>query len=137
MATILVVLSAVFIVALSLHAYKKYLQMLAERMDQNEYDAAVTVWEYANLVNKQINAAVREGSDVLDFSKIAVPHSSGYKVSLELMGHYFRVHAVPADYNKTGRLSFYIDTTLSVRAADHAGLQASADDLEYKGESQA
>jgi hypothetical protein len=105
-------------------------------MKQNQYDAAVTVWEYATLVKNQISAAVREGSDVLDFSKIAVPHSSGYKVSLELMGHYFRVHAVPANYNKTGRLSFYIDNALSVRAADHAGAPASAEDLEYEGDSQ-
>jgi len=76
----------------------------------------------------------KPGAGVLDFTKITVPHSQGYRISLELIGGYFRIYAVPARYNRTGRLSFLTDNTLSVRASDRAGQQATSEDAEYKGE---
>ncbi|HKP12800.1 MAG TPA: hypothetical protein VJZ91_11835, partial [Blastocatellia bacterium] len=81
----------------------------------------------------EIDRALRGGEGVLSFTNITVPSSPGYKVSLELMGAYFRVHAVPERYAKTGRLSFVADTTLTVRAADHQGQSASIEDEEYQG----
>lgn len=91
--------------------------------------------DYARQVREQIDDATRQGEGVLDFTAITVPHSQGYRVSLELIGSYFRVYAVPNKYNRTGRLSFVTDTTLSVRAADRAGNPASSEDDEYEGAS--
>ena len=134
MVIILIILAGVFVCALGLHGYKQLQIRREKRMCQHEYDTAVTLWEYARLVREQIDGAVRQGKGVLDFQTITVPHSPGYRVSLELIGTYFRVYAVPNKYNRTGRLSFVTDTTLSVRASDRAGNPASADDPEYEGD---
>jgi hypothetical protein len=131
---ILIILAGVFVCALGLHGYKQLQIRRERRMRENEYNTAVTLWEYSRLVREQIDAAIRQGKGVLDFTTITVPHSQGYRVSLELIGSYFRVYAVPNKYNRTGRLSFVTDTTLSVRAADRTGNPASADDSEYEGE---
>jgi hypothetical protein len=135
MAIILVVLSAVFAGALGLHAYKQFKIRRRQRISENEYAVAVTIWDYARLVKRQIEDAIRQGAGVLDFTKITVPHSQGYKVSLELIGPCFRVFASPDRYAKTGKLSFVADNTLIVRAADRSGEQADSDDPEYKGDS--
>jgi hypothetical protein len=135
MAIILVVLSAVFVCALGLHLYKQFKIRQQQRISENEYAVAVTIWEYARLVKSQIEEAIRQGTGVIDFTKITVPHSQGYKVSLELIGSYFRVYAIPGSYAKTGKLSFVADNNLIVRAADRAGEQATSDDPEYKGDS--
>src|SRR5215470_11013098 len=134
MIIILITLAAIFVAALALHLYKQMNQRLERRMEENGYNAAVTLWNYARKVKAQIDYATRAGAGVLDFSKIAVPHSKGYKISFELIGAYFRVYAVPYEYYKTGKLSFFTDNTLTVRASDHAGQQATAQDLEYKGD---
>src|SRR5215208_2178141 len=105
-ALILIILAAVFIGALGLHAYKQYRIRQQERMNQNEYDVALTIWEYARAVKAQIDDAIQQGTGVIDFTKITVPHSQGYRVSLELIGSYFRVYAIPDRHAKTGRLSF-------------------------------
>jgi hypothetical protein len=134
MAIVLVVLTAVFVSVLGVHSYKQYLLRLERRMNENEYNAAVTSWEYARLVKDRIDASVRQGNGALDFTKITVPHTHGYQLSLELIGAYFRVYAVPSRYNKTGRLSFLTDNTLSVRASNRAGQPASSEDGEYQSD---
>src|SRR4029077_14573784 len=106
------------------------------RMSENEYNVAVTLWEYAKLVKQQLDSATRLGTGVLDFNKMTVPHSQGYRISLELIGAYFRVYAVPSRYNRTGRLSFLTDNTLSVRASDRSGQQSTSEDGEYKGDAE-
>jgi hypothetical protein len=131
---ILIILAGVFVCALGLHGYKQLQFRRERRMRENEYNTAVKLWEYSRLVREQIDGAIRQGKGVLDFTTITVPHSQGYRVSLELIGSYFRVYAVPNKYNRTGRLSFVTDTTLSVRAADRGGNPACADDSEYEGE---
>jgi hypothetical protein len=103
-------------------------------MNENEYNAAVTSWEYARMVKDAVDTAIRQGSGVLDFTKITVPHTQGYQISLELIGAYFRVYAVPARYNRTGRLSFLTDNTLSVRASNRSGQPATAEDGEYQSD---
>ena len=132
--TVLIILAAVFIGGLTMHALKQYQLRLKQRISDNEYNVAVKLWEYACVVEKSINQAIRKSNGVLEFARIAIPTSDGYHLSLELIGTYFRVHAVPTRYNRTGKLSFLTDNTLTVRAADHLGRQASADDPEYKGD---
>lgn len=134
MAIILVILTAVFVGVLAVHAYKQFKISQQRRISENEYNAAVTLWEFARLVKDQIDTAVHQRTGLLDFKKIAVPHSQGYKISLELIGTYFRVYAVPAKYSRTGRLSFLTDNTLSVRASDRSGQQATSEDGEYQGD---
>lgn len=136
MAIVLVILAAVFVSVLGVHAYKQYQLRQQRRMNENEFNAAVTLWEYARLVRDRIDAAIRQGSGVLDFTKITVPHTQGYKISLELIGAYFRIYAVPARYNRTGRLSFLTDNTLSVRASNRSGQMATTEDGEYQSEAE-
>lgn len=135
MTIILIILAAVFLGVLGLHSYKQFKIRQQRRIDENEYDVAVTLWEFARELKAHLDTAIRKSDGVLDFTAITVPHSQGYNISLELIGVYFRVYAVPSRYNKTGRLSFLTDNTLSVRASDRAGRQATSEDGEYKGDS--
>lgn len=137
MAIVLVILAGIFVGALALHGYRQFKVRQERRIEENEYEVAVALWEFASLVKSNIEYALGNGQGVLDFTKIIIPSSQGYKISLELIGTYFRVYAVPLKYARTGRLSFLTDNTLTVRAADHAGERASAEDAEYKGESNA
>ena len=134
MAIVLIILTAVFLGVLGLHAYKQFKIRQQRRISENEYNVAVTLWEYARVVRQHVDTAIRQSGGVMDFRKITVPHSRGYKISLELIGAYFRIYAVPDRYNWTGKLSFLTDNTLSVRASDRAGSQATSEDGEYKGE---
>jgi hypothetical protein len=133
MAVILIILAAAVLITLGLYGFRFYQDRLEQRMSKNEYNTAVMLWEFARRIKGEIDQAMRGSKGVLDFTNITVPSSDGYKVSLELIGAYFRVHAVPARYAKTGRLSFVADTTLTVRAADHQGQSASIEDEEYQG----
>lgn len=51
-----------------------------------------------------------------------------YKLELNPSGDKFEATATPKAYGKTGRRSFFVDETGTVRAADHAGQPATADD---------
>jgi hypothetical protein len=51
-----------------------------------------------------------------------------YKIELTTIGDRFEVTATPRNYGKTGRRSFYLDQSGVVRAADHKGRPATADD---------
>ena len=137
MAIVLVILASIFVIALGLHAYKQLLQRRLQRMVENEYNVAVTLWNYGRLVKNQLDETVRQRAGVIDFYKITVPHSPGYRVVLELSGYRFRVYAVPEKYHRTGRLSFYLDNEVTVRASDHAGEPAGEQDPEYEGETTA
>lgn len=133
MVIVLVILAILVVSAGGLYAYKWIQQLKLERMIKHEYDVAVTIWKYARLVKSQTDEALKRGGGVIDFQKIAVPHSRGYKVSLELAATGFKIYAVPDRHNKTGRLSFYTDQTLTVRASDRGGARATVDDVEYPG----
>jgi hypothetical protein len=52
----------------------------------------------------------------------------GYKIELTIVGSKFEVTAVPDEYGKTGRNSYFVDHTNVLRGADHAGSVATADD---------
>lgn len=53
---------------------------------------------------------------------------AGYKVEITLTAEGFAVTAVPVEYGKTGRLSFFIDESGTIRGADHAGAPATVSD---------
>ena len=133
MTVILIIIAAAALFTLGLYGFRYYRDRLERRMAENEYNTAVRLWEFAKLIKAEIDRAMRGSKGVLDFTNITIPSSAGYKVSLELIGAYFRVHAVPVRYTKTGRLSLVADTTLTVRAADHHGQPASIEDAEYQG----
>ena len=51
-----------------------------------------------------------------------------YRIELEVLGDKFEISATPKSYGKTGRRSFFLDNSGTVRAADHKGQPATADD---------
>ena len=53
---------------------------------------------------------------------------SGYKFEVTAIGDKFEVTGVPAEYGKSGVLSFFIDQTQILRGADHSGAPATASD---------
>lgn len=133
MVIIIITLSVVFAAALGFHAYKRVLQMREKRMTENEYNTAVTLWKYSTVLRAELDQAISKSRGVLDYSRITVPHSHGYRVTLELEGRSFRVNGIPERYNRSGRLSFYVDDTLTVRSGDHKGDFATGQDEEYAG----
>lgn len=133
MAIILIILAAAVLILAGWYGFRYYQEQIERRMSENEYNTAVTLWEFAKQIKSEIDQVMRAGNDVLNFSNITIPSSAGYRLTLELMGTYFRVHAVPMRYARTGRLSFVADTTLTVRAADHQGQSAAIEDEEYQG----
>jgi hypothetical protein len=52
----------------------------------------------------------------------------GYQIEVNASGEKFDVTATPREYGKTGRRSFFLDETGSMRAADHKGKPATASD---------
>jgi hypothetical protein len=52
----------------------------------------------------------------------------GYKVELTVVGNKFEASAVPVEYGKTGRMSFFIDESGVLRGADHGGGAATVAD---------
>ena len=52
----------------------------------------------------------------------------GYKIEVTVSGDKFEATAVPLEYNKTGRLSYFVDQSAIVRGGDHAGGPATAAD---------
>ncbi|CAN5816400.1 hypothetical protein BH18ACI4_BH18ACI4_03820 [soil metagenome] len=52
----------------------------------------------------------------------------GYKIELTVVGSKFEATAVPLEYGKTGRMSFFIDETGVLRGADHGGGAATVGD---------
>jgi hypothetical protein len=53
----------------------------------------------------------------------------GYKFDVTVMGDQFEVVAVPREYGKTGKRSFFVDKSGVVRAGDHGGGPATVADL--------
>lgn len=51
-----------------------------------------------------------------------------YNFELEVMSDKFEISATPKTYGKTGRRSFFVDNTGTVRGADHKGQPANTDD---------
>jgi hypothetical protein len=131
----LLVITGVFLaVAVIFYVYRRMQEMRERRIYRNEYRTAVTIWDFARAVKGNTDEMIRQRTEVLDFTKIMIPHGVGYRISLELTAPQFRIYGIPDRYNKTGRLSFYADNTLTVRAYDHSGRVASESDPEYTGD---
>jgi Protein of unknown function (DUF3352) len=47
--------------------------------------------------------------------------NSGYTIQVSASGNRFEASAIPTEYGKTGRLSFFIDESRVLRAGDHGG----------------
>ncbi len=133
MIIILLTIAIILLAALGQSLFRKLRKIRERRMAEATYDTAVRLWSYAAQVRTEIDEMLRKGSGVLSYASIAVPHSPGYKFSLELEAHRFRVHALPLKYGKTARLSLFVDESLTVRASDRAGDFATVDDGEYEG----
>ncbi|HJX93913.1 MAG TPA: DUF3352 domain-containing protein [Pyrinomonadaceae bacterium] len=54
--------------------------------------------------------------------------SQGYKIEVLLLGDQFQVTAVPEEYGKTGKTSYFIDHTNVLRGGDHGGGVATLED---------
>jgi hypothetical protein len=52
----------------------------------------------------------------------------GYRIELTVSGDKFEASAVPVEYGKTGRLSYFVNESVVVRGADHAGGPATVAD---------
>ena len=52
----------------------------------------------------------------------------GYKIESTGTGSSYQVTAVPVEYGKTGRLSFFVDETAVLRGGDHGGSPATVGD---------
>lgn len=53
---------------------------------------------------------------------------SGYRFELTVTGDKFEVSAVPLEYGKSGKLSFFIDSTRVLRGGDRGGASATSSD---------
>jgi hypothetical protein len=114
---------------------RRYLERRrAKRMSDNAYNTALTLWNFARVIKDQLDEVGRGKVDVIDFTKISVPAGTGYNVCLELAAYGFRLHAVPERYDRTGKISLYVDNALTVRAWDRGGENATAEDPAYTGE---
>ena len=57
-----------------------------------------------------------------------VVENHGYKIEVMVSGNKFEITAVPIEYGKTGRTSFFVDESKVVRGGDHGGGPATISD---------
>jgi hypothetical protein len=55
--------------------------------------------------------------------------NSGYRIELSVNGDKFQAVALPVEYGKTGKFSYFVDETGVVRGADHGGAAATVADI--------
>jgi len=55
-------------------------------------------------------------------------NNNGYRIELTLLGDKFEATAVPIEYGKTGKRSYFIDHSQVLRGADHGGGMATLSD---------
>ena len=54
--------------------------------------------------------------------------NSGYKFDLIVTGDKFQLTAVPVEYGKNGKMSYFIDQTRVLRGVDRQGAAATSSD---------
>ncbi len=52
---------------------------------------------------------------------VTLMHGRGYRIDLSVSGANYEATAVPLEYGKTGRMSYFIDATSILRGGDHGG----------------
>ena len=85
---------------------------------QNQYQGSKGAGSYATI--EQLIA------DDLVQRELIEKH--GYKIEMTSSANRFEVTAVPVEYGKTGKTSYYIDQTRVLRGRDHAGTTATVSD---------
>jgi hypothetical protein len=134
MEIVLIAIALILAAGVGLHLFKRHNEARARQLKEREYEAALALWHFGRDVRDYLNETARLGTGVLDFRKIVVPHCKGYKVLIEFIGYAFRIYALPDHHAKSGRLSFYLDNSLTLRAADRNGERATEQDEEYTGD---
>lgn len=100
---------------------------------KNERNVMNTLWSIANAERQyKEKSGTSYGSleqlieaEMLQKETIAL---SAYKIDLRLTAEGFEVTAVPAEYGKSGKLSFFLDQSGQIRGADRGGAAANASD---------
>jgi hypothetical protein len=105
-----------------------------EQIAKNEYETATSLWTFAKTLKGHMDRRAGQDTTVLDFTQISMPKGAGYRISVELSACGFNLRALPNRYSRTGRVSFYADNTLTVRALDRGGAPACVEDPEYMAE---
>jgi len=98
----------------------------------NEREAMSTLWRvsYTETMYKQKNSTYASLEDLVaaDMINKELFENSNYKFEFAITADGYTISAVPAEYGKTGKLSFFIDQTGVARGADRAGAPANASD---------
>ena len=100
---------------------------------KKEREAMGLIWMIAN-AERRYKDKNNSGYGSLDellagnFLTKEVVKSQDYKFEVTVTPEGYAVSAVPVEYGKTGKLSFFMDQTGTIRGADHAGAPASASD---------
>ena len=100
---------------------------------KNERQAMTTLWTIAS---SEEGYRVSNGSgygslDQLIEAKLLPKErleNTGYRFEVTVTADSFQITAVPVEYGKTGKLSYFMDQTHIVRGADHSGGAATASD---------
>ena len=100
---------------------------------RNERQAMTTLWTIAS---SEEGYKVTTGSGYGSLEQLIEAklfpkerlENSGYKFEVTVTGDGFQITAVPVEYGKTGKLSYFMDQTHITRGADHGGAAASASD---------
>jgi hypothetical protein len=77
---------------------------------------------------KQIAQANKQGLSPDYISRPLLSESQGYTINLNVTDDNFEAVAVPKEYGKTGKRSYFIDKSGVLRGADYKGKPATADD---------
>jgi hypothetical protein len=100
---------------------------------KNERAAMTTLWSISNAERefKEKNKSGFASFDELIAAELFTKErldTAHYKFEMTVIADGFTVSAVPVEYGKSGKLSFYLDQTGLIRGADHGGGPASASD---------
>ena len=97
-----------------------------------EREATSTLWSIANAERryKEKNATYGSLEELAagEFMEKTALNSQNYKFEVLVTAEGYAITAVPIEYGKSGKLSFFLDQTGTTRAADHGGNPASASD---------
>jgi len=102
-------------------------------MVTKEREAIGTLWTIANAErrykekNKSGYASLEELMTA-EFLPKEMLNSRSYKFEIEITADGYAISAVPVEYGKSGKMSYFMDQTGVIHGADHGGSPASASD---------
>lgn len=100
---------------------------------KNERMAMTTLWAISNgerQHKEKNNSSYGSLEELIAGNLVSKDNleANGYKFDVSLTAAGFEATAVPTEYGKSGKLSFFIDQTGIIRGGDHNGAAASASD---------